>query len=376
MIHHWFLVENHQGLSHTFIRADIEAIGCHAPTTIIDITDEFDLLRARPRAFLWAVFRAGVFGLLHPMVGLRILVSPRWLANAKALVTYVALRRRLGGTDGATWITAHFLAKAALIGALAARETGAKLRLVCHASDLYTLPRQMNFVLRSAHVIETVTWFGKGFVFGRIGNDALGRVVMRRNRIQETSGIGQSRGRADSTLALLAVGRLVSQKDLEFGLRVFRHLAGNVPGRATYTIVGDGPLLKSLRDLVTKLGLADKVIFAGAVSNERARELYLESDALLLPCAELTLADADGLPVVFQEALLAGCPVYCRAAFGVAELIVDGFNGRAFEPGESAENWAASILEELPGLDRGAISGLADKQCKRSGRVELTERAR
>jgi glycosyltransferase involved in cell wall biosynthesis len=219
----------------------------------------------------------------------------------------------------------------------------------------------MNGLLTHFDKIEAVTNFGRGFLFGRLGQRGVGKIVMRRNLIAQVASIDTSALAPSPCLRLVAVCRLVRQKDLEFALNVVEQIwcAGS---NVRYTIYGDGPLMDELTAMAKRIGISDIVRFGGKVSNEKALSVYSEIDAVLMPCSEDNIADADGLPVAFQEALARGCPVFCRDILGVSEFIINGINGWAFQAEIPAGDWARRILGECRRMDRSLIATLAAHQ--------------
>jgi rhamnosyl/mannosyltransferase len=103
---------------------------------------------------------------------------------------------------------------------------------------------------------------------------------------------------------VLFVGRLVEYKGVDVLLRA---LAGVEHARAV--LVGDGPRRAALEELTADLGLAERVAFAGEVSDERMAELYAACDLFVLP--SVTRAEAFG--VVQLEAMAAGKAVVSTA---------------------------------------------------------------
>jgi glycosyltransferase involved in cell wall biosynthesis len=96
---------------------------------------------------------------------------------------------------------------------------------------------------------------------------------------------------------VLFVGRLVEYKGVDVLLRA---LAGAAHARAV--LVGDGPRRLALEELASDLGLADRVTFAGEVTDEHMARLYAACDLFVLP--SVTRAEAFG--VVQLEAMAAG----------------------------------------------------------------------
>jgi glycosyltransferase involved in cell wall biosynthesis len=86
-------------------------------------------------------------------------------------------------------------------------------------------------------------------------------------------------------------------------------------------IVGDGPLQGTLKDMIRKHGLEERIRMEGALNHESVIPLYRLSHALILP------SFAEGLPVVLMEAMAAGLPCVATCITGVPELIEDGVEG-------------------------------------------------
>lgn len=98
---------------------------------------------------------------------------------------------------------------------------------------------------------------------------------------------------------ILSIGRLVPYK----GYPVLLHALKGM--NAHLIIVGDGPLLASLKNLARELGVADRVTFAGRLPRDRIKELL--HAARMLTLASVSSAEAFGLVQI--EAMAAGCPV-------------------------------------------------------------------
>lgn len=131
--------------------------------------------------------------------------------------------------------------------------------------------------------------------------------------------------RADAApLRILNVARMAPPKGHAVLLEALAAL--DVPFEAT--LVGDGPERPAIESLATRLGLDGRVRFTGALPADRTLELYREAHVFCLP------SFAEGLPVVFMEAMAAGVPVVASRASGTPELVEDGVTGLLVEPGE------------------------------------------
>jgi hypothetical protein len=129
---------------------------------------------------------------------------------------------------------------------------------------------------------------------------------------------------------VVAVGRLVEQKNHELAIRAITQ----VPG-ATLAIVGDGTLRPQLERLAAELGAP--VIFTGVRPDARA--LMGAADVVVMP------SRWEGLPLSALEALASGTPLVATNVRGLRELVTDGEN--ALLVPEEPEALAAALRRVL-----------------------------
>jgi colanic acid/amylovoran biosynthesis glycosyltransferase len=142
-------------------------------------------------------------------------------------------------------------------------------------------------------------------------------------------------------LRLLSVGRLVEKKGIAFAIEAVAKAREALPG-VRYSIVGDGPLLGELEQLVNARGLHEHVTFVGPLSSQRLQELMATQHCLLVPSVTAADGDAEGLPVVIMEAMAQGLPVIATRHSGIPELVRDGETGHTVP-----ERDAAALAETL-----------------------------
>lgn len=117
----------------------------------------------------------------------------------------------------------------------------------------------------------------------------------------------------DRVPKLVAVGRLVPQKDYPTMIRAFQRVCDN--RNARLIILGDGPLRDELSRLAVELGVADRIWFAGFVSNPFA---YIKrSDVFVLSSV------SEGFGNVLVEAMGLGTPVVSTRCPGGPEEILE-----------------------------------------------------
>jgi glycosyltransferase involved in cell wall biosynthesis len=124
-----------------------------------------------------------------------------------------------------------------------------------------------------------------------------------------------------ATPTLLVLGRLVPHKRVEVALRAVRQLSAAHPD-LRLVVAGQGWWLDPLREEAARLGVSERVRFAGFVTEDEKQQLLAESWAMLVP----SLKEGWGLSVI--EAAAHGTPAIAfRNAGGVAESVVDGETG-------------------------------------------------
>jgi len=131
-----------------------------------------------------------------------------------------------------------------------------------------------------------------------------------------------------------AVGTLVECKGHKFLLRALPAIVRRISG-AKCIIVGDGPLMKPLRNLAAKLGLTDEVIFTGFRPDTLA--VTDAVDLFVLPSL------SEGFSYAALEAMALRKPVIASCVGGLKNLIRNGENGLLVPPAQP-EQIAGAVI--------------------------------
>lgn len=143
-------------------------------------------------------------------------------------------------------------------------------------------------------------------------------------------GIDASRYRPDfgprSEHRVIFVGRQDAEKHIEVLIRALPMIdpALNVQ----LDLVGRGEHHKHLHDLAVQLGVADRVIQHGAVTDERIVELLSQASVFAIA------STAELQSIATLEALSSALPVVAADAMALPHLVHDGENGWLFPPGD------------------------------------------
>lgn len=133
---------------------------------------------------------------------------------------------------------------------------------------------------------------------------------------------------------ILFVGRLVERKGVVHLIDALARLHEN-PG-ARLVIVGDGPERSHLENHARRLGVHDRVVFRGRVSDAELRQAYAEASVFALPSVLDSRGDTEGLGVVLLEALQSGVPVVASRIGGIVDIVQDQETGLLVPPGDPA----------------------------------------
>jgi glycosyltransferase involved in cell wall biosynthesis len=184
-------------------------------------------------------------------------------------------------------------------------------------------------VLRGARLPVVACGPGVAAALHEQGVDVMATVVNGISLPAPRAADRSSLGIADDSTLVVAVGRLVEQKDHATAISAMAAL----PTSVVLMIVGAGPLEAGLRAQAESIGVGDRVVLAGARPD--ARSILAAADVALLP------SRWEGLPLVGLEALAAGVPLVATAARGTRELLHDGEDALLVPVGSSVDLSAA-----------------------------------
>ena len=138
---------------------------------------------------------------------------------------------------------------------------------------------------------------------------------------------------------IMTFGRLAGKKrykGFDEVMESLPQLARKIPDIA-YLIAGDGDDKRRLQSKAEKLGIADRVVFAGYISEQEKSDHYRLADVYVMP------SRGEGFGFVVLEALACGIPVVASKVDGTREAVRDGMLGLLVDPGNSEEIVAAII---------------------------------
>ena len=137
-------------------------------------------------------------------------------------------------------------------------------------------------------------------------------------------------------LTVTRLDRAERSKNIALVIKSLPQVLRAVPD-AYYVIVGDGAARKSLERMARSAGVADRVLFAGAVTAADLPFYYESCDVFALPSVK------EGFGIVFLEAMYYGKACVGANAGGIPEVIVDGETGLIPDPASPSEIGASLV---------------------------------
>ncbi|MCP3678310.1 MAG: glycosyltransferase family 4 protein [Deltaproteobacteria bacterium] len=123
-------------------------------------------------------------------------------------------------------------------------------------------------------------------------------------------------------------GRFIPRKGINYLLEAWREVIHDFPD-AKLLLLGDGPLMKSMKRKAATLGIGGSVIFQGHV--HQVTDFLRGTDLFVLPSLQ------EGMPNSLLEAMACGLPVVATRIGGGVDIISSGDNGILVKPGDSKE---------------------------------------
>jgi len=204
----------------------------------------------------------------------------------------------------------------------------------CNCCDLVLIPTEPirqymieNGVDAATEVLPT------GIDFSRFDHVSNTRVKKRRKQLRLR--------RFSETL--LYVGRISREKNLTLLVQALKKLKDQARN-ACLVVAGEGPARKALEKEAARLGISDRIIWLGFVSQHELPEYYYLADAFVFP----SFSDTQG--IVLYEAGAAGIPIVALDSMAARAIVKDGENGLFAE--NDPKHFAAKIMEVLDNREK------------------------
>lgn len=229
-------------------------------------------------------------------------------------------------------VHAHYATYPALAAWIIHRLLGLPFSFTAHAHDLYVDQSMLARKLADARFVVTISEFNRRYLAAYATADSAARVHVVHCGVDPSAYTFRARAApAEGRVRALCVASLQEYKGHAILLRA---LARPDLQRLEVELVGAGDLRAELERLAAQLGVADRVCFAGSLTEQGVRERLDAADLFVLPSIVAATGQMEGLPVALIEALACGVPVVSTRLSGIPELVVDGETGSLATPGD------------------------------------------
>ena len=263
--------------------------------------------------------------LLLPKVGMNL--APYTMALG-ALSTVRRLQREGFDFD---LIDAHYYYPDGVAAGLLAKWLGKPFFVTARGTDLnlipeYPFPRKL--ILKTASAASGSIGVCKALIdsLEQLGADPV-KLHTLRNGVDLERFTPEPRELARQRLGLqtqgpylLSVGYLIERKGHHIAIEALVALPG-----VTLLIAGSGPEERALKSLASRLGVSDRVHWAGVVPQAELRWWYSAADVLTL------CSSREGWANVLLEAMACGTPVIATDIWGTSEVVSSEAAGRLME---------------------------------------------
>ncbi|NOT57248.1 MAG: glycosyltransferase family 4 protein [Deltaproteobacteria bacterium] len=127
---------------------------------------------------------------------------------------------------------------------------------------------------------------------------------------------------------VLTVAKLYERKGLDVLLQAIQKLGAMVQAHR-FVIVGDGPEEHSLKQLASRLGIEELVIFTGELQKPEIAQLLQNCEFFVLP------SRSEPFGITLLEAMTFGKAIIATKVGGIPEFVIDGHNGVLIPPDDS-----------------------------------------
>ncbi|MEM9174757.1 MAG: glycosyltransferase family 4 protein [Myxococcota bacterium] len=269
--------------------------------------------------------------------------SPRFLLGALAIFPKAVSFARRMREAGVQHVHAHFASHPAACGFIVGRFADLPWSFTAHGSDLHREQAMLPEKVAEATHVVAISDYNKRFLLEHAGPDA----ERHADRVHVVHcGVDLDRfSRAPASGApfeIVCVGTLHAVKGQGFLIDACAALDKEGVAWRLH-LVGDGEDRAALEARARSLGIADHVVFHGALDRAGVRAVLARADVSVAPSVPTPDGRREGIPVVLMEAGATALPLVGSRLSGIPELIEDGVTGLLVDPRDT-QGLAAALL--------------------------------
>jgi len=269
-------------------------------------------LGRHPGRLAWSV-ALGLWTLLcSPQEGIRTL---------GVLPAALALSRRLADT-GVDQVHGMWAGVPASVALWLRRHGGYPFSFSGHAWDVAARTRLLARKLALSRGMVVCSGHARSLVDRAIPEGLRDRVTIVHHGMDLDAWPYTPRRHSEGAPVILGVGKLIELKGYRFLIQACDRLRSRGLEFRCEIVGPEGEEGPALRELVGRLGLNERVVFAGEVTAAEVRTRMQAASVLAAPSIQQPSGRADGIPNVLLEAMALGTPIVAADAGGLGEVIL------------------------------------------------------
>jgi glycosyltransferase involved in cell wall biosynthesis len=357
-----YLINQYPGISHTFIRREIEALerrgarvarfairsSAHGLISAEDAREAGKTRRvvgAPPAALAGAILESmlgrpasslGALGAaIQTGIGSDAGLVRHLLYFGEALALASWLRK-----SGIDHVHAHFGTNSATVAMLAARINGGTFSMTVHGPEEFDRAPRIALAdkIRRASFVAAVSAYGRSQLRRLVEPSHWDKIVIVPCGVDRAFYDGEPKAVSHAN-RFVTVARLSEQKGVPTLIEAAAKLKD--AGRAFHvTLIGDGDLRGAIEAEIARRDLSPEITLAGWKTPGEVRAAIEDAGVFVLP------SYAEGLPVSIMEAMSLARPVISTYVAGIPELVIPGETGW-LTPASDADALASAMTEAM-----------------------------
>ena len=222
--------------------------------------------------------------------------------------------------QGIQHIHAHFAYHAAAAALITHRLTGIPFSFTARGSDVQSDGHMLKEKVEAADFVISVSEYNKEIILNECGPGASKKIHVIHGGVDVERLAPHIRPPAKEPLRTLCVARFEEVKGHAYLVEACKLLKEQgLPFECR--LIGDGPLMREIKNQIKQSGLSDEVLLLGAQPYGEVIEQLSQADVVVLATAPTANGKREGIPNVLKEAMACGLPVVSTASGGIPELV-------------------------------------------------------
>ena len=233
--------------------------------------------------------------------------------------------------EGVRHLHVHYASHPATMALIVSKFAPITYSFTVHAFDIQGDRSLLDWKIREARFVRSISEFNKRFLEGLYPDDARGKIEVVHVGIEPDLYAENARRHAAVPGRILCVAGHRPYKGLPYLIEACRILRDEGVSFEC-NLVGHGPMHDELARMIADRELGDRVRMIGPRPEEEVAQMMAEASLFVLPSIVDKDGMMEGIPVALMEAMATGRAVVSTTTAGIPELVDDGTSGLLVPP--------------------------------------------